>query len=236
MSWAHGSDGAIASGAAPLVVAYPSGISSGDILLLSAGNSNAGFGAAWAVSDGAFSQIILSDGNASIALWWKVASGSETGNFNVTGAGGYAQCSRFTGGPSAATMANVHNSAVESYNTGASFTVVYWNAMTVTVPNTLIIGAACAYSGTTMGSGLDQPSPWTGTIGTANSTFDVWGWEYYIQTTATNLAQNFWSPTNTQNLNSEAVVVALVPAAASTPVPRRRKSRIVVPIAIHRGG
>lgn len=94
MTVAFGSIGAAAVGTTSLSVAYPSSISAGDMLVLSVaskapnGNEIATTPAGWTASStntfGVGSEGVADQGTVVCCLFWKIASGSESGSLSVT--------------------------------------------------------------------------------------------------------------------------------------------------------
>jgi hypothetical protein len=213
MAWSYKTVGALTN-TPQTAIAYPSGIAAGDILFCAVGDDTAG--KTFTLSDSGFISIGSLSVDVSLQLWWKIATGSESGNFTVSGGGDWGQCVRFSGGPTTLT-GNVNNTSIAS---GLAFgTVIPWNAMTVSASNCLIIGIGYAYDNSdSISSGLDVPSPWTNQIGSNYQQWDVFGWDYVIQTTDTNISAGQFSPSNSSSgLNQGSILAALVPAGAAAP-------------------
>jgi hypothetical protein len=214
MSWAYINAGALST--SPTVgIAYPTGLSPNDILVAAVADSSAF--KTLTLSDAGFASIVGDNNETSIKLWWKLASGSETGNFTSSGGGSWGQCAHFTGGPSVLS-GNVNNTQTGPDNNGSG-TTVPWNSMNVTVPNCLIIGVGATYDNSNaISSAFDTPAPWTAAIGTTYVSYQAFGWFYAIQTIAANISSGQWSPSNSSaGLNTSAVLAALVPAAVIPP-------------------
>lgn len=197
MSWAFQSAGAVANSitpnTSPYNVAYPSSISAGNILLVGVVHDNSA--ATFTLSDGGFVSVASANSDGVVAIYAKIASGSETGNFTVgasVNGQSFAQCARFTGGPSSLT--GILDASI-AHGAGSGASTFAWNALTVPTSNDLIIGIAIgeALTGSVTGN-VDNPAPWTAAIGTAHNSFSCFTWNYEVQTTATNISSGVWTP------------------------------------------
>lgn len=213
MTWSPPTAGSFASGSfsTGCSVAYPTGISAGQILLVGMGTDNAG--QSFTLSDAGFTLLASSTSDGSAALYGKVATGSESGSFTITGTAGglgYAQCASFTGG--LANMSTIVDASIAKGNSSSS--VLSFSALTVPTSNDLIIGIAAGYAGGSVTGNLNNPTPFTAAIGQGHTTFDAFSWNYEIQTTATNISAGSWTPSG-GTYSSATLIVALKQASST---------------------
>lgn len=220
MAWAFGAAGAIADGdaAGDLSTAFPSGISAGHLLICGC-YSRSGDTDFDTPTDFDF---LLGTGPRQLAIYGKIATGSESGNLAVPMTGGssrvFAQIARFTGAP-ASISGIVHASAVSFQSGTVDITV---DALTISENDTLVY---------TMGGKQVNGSPYTppsviteigdgNNSGGDNSSF-VAGYE--IQTTMVNFIADIWDTANVSTATDQALMVALTVGSGIVILRRRRE-------------
>lgn len=221
MTWALATTGALQNdmntNVTPLNVPYPTGIVAGDILFLGVGIASTGATITPGDSDFAAGGALIESENGvyTANLYWKVASGAESGTFTLgtnSNQECFAQCVRFTGGPTGANSGNVHNTSASQF---ANASALHWSALGVTLPNCLIVnlGISEALTGAFTGD-YTAPAPFTANIGAGHTTGAggiAFVWSYQIQTTAANIAAGFWTPVGVSSLDYSSVLAALKP-------------------------
>lgn len=193
MAWALGAVGTFASGvncdSTPLNVPYPSGISAGHILFLAV--SNNGGAVDFTLSD-ITTEIVSRVTNGTLRLYWKIATGSESGNVTVQTPSGVtssvcAQIARFTGGPASLT-GSVHAADATG---GSAATGLAWPALDITVDGTLVLivgGKSCGANTFSVPAAMDAELG-EGVQGSSA----CFVWDYDIQTTAAALSAGSWT-------------------------------------------
>lgn len=199
----------------------PTGVVAGDLLLIHAAFRNNSFTlnpvANWTV----LSPQLIDTYNG---LLGRIATGTATDNFPLLTWSGTAQAfgqmARFTGNQ--ATLVNIVHASVDESGTGVGGTGndIQYSALTISVPNTLVI-ARGMHNKTGTGNGvsvdalpgftqISQQSP-------NGSIFSVY-WGYQIQTTATNLSSvvQTRSGGTAENLQQSSLFISLKPAAAAS--------------------
>lgn len=212
MSWNFGAVGAMASAAntdvTPLNVAYPTGITAGQILLLIARIPTAS--ATFTPSD-ITTSLYSRATNGSIELFAKIATGSESGNITLSSSANArvnAQIARFTGGPTTLTGI-VHASANSG---GSAATGLPYAGLTITQPNTLVLIAGGKQVNVTS---FDDVAGFT-EIGEGNGgTTNCLVWNYAIQTTAADLTAGSWTVNGDSSAARSTISVALLAGAAN---------------------
>lgn len=224
MAWAFGAAGTAAtssaatSGDGGLTVSLPSGVTSGQLLLLAA-MRRPDTGQTWASGPSGYTEL-GSDAQNQLKLWGKIAGGSES-NPNIIATEGnvaMAQMARFTGAP-ASIGSIVHAIA----NGGSDYNLVEdidTPALVISAAGTLVIylGAA-SWSNWVAGT---NPNGST-TIGHTNYTgtyANGWlAWSYEIQTTAANVAASKFDSTSSSTHRTDSMVISLIPGASASVVP-----------------
>ena len=224
MSWAFGAVGTAAtssaatSGDGGLTVSLPSGVTTGQLLLLAA-MRRPDTGQTWTGAPTGYTEL-GSDAQNQLKLWGKIAGASES-NPNIVATEGnvaMAQMARFTGAP--ASIASIVHAIA---NGGSDYNLVEdidTPALTITVPETLVIYLGSAsWSNWIAGT---NPNGST-TIGHTNYTglyADGWlSWSYAIQTTAANVAASKFDSTSTGTHRTDSMTIALIPGASASVVP-----------------
>jgi len=218
MTYAFANTGAVGSSNATgsFTLAYPAGITAGDILYTGANWGPTGV--TITNSDAGFSLAVSRTTNASTYLWWKVANGTESGTITIARTGGTSgqgigQMCRFTGGPSS-TSGNVH--ATNSTGLGATTGLAY-PSLTVTQPGCLIVTLGCKPFDC---SGFNIPSEFDAEIQEANSGHGMcMVWDYKIQTTAANIIGGNWTISTDGSASRNAVIAAFLPGSVPIPFP-----------------
>lgn len=223
MSWSRVSTGSAVSTntpqSTPLSVPYPASIVAGGILICME-TASVATGPTMTFSDAGFSSIVLRTGNMQLGLWWKVATGTESGNFTITSSsnGGslMAQCAFYTGGPASATSGNVHVTNTAGGSSGNNIPRV--PAATITQPNCLVIAAGAKVTG---GTGISLNGQFAAEIGQNHiGTTQCFVWDDIVQTTATSITADTWTiSAGDQSLSSVGVVAALLPGISVTTGP-----------------
>lgn len=197
----------------PLGVAYPTSVAAGDIFICGLVHTIAA--ETFTFSDTDFQSIVIRTGNASISLWWKVANGTESGNFTVQSSddsgGLYAQAVSFTGGPVAANSGNVAASATFG---GSAATGLSFPSLTIAANNCLVI----VLGGKNCGANtFSVPGAFTAELGEAHfSTSECMVWDYVIQTTATNITGTTWTiGSGDASATRVSVIAALLPGTGA---------------------
>lgn len=193
MAWALGAVGTFASGvncdSTPLNVPYPSGISAGHILFLAV-SSNGG-AVDFTLSDFS-SEIVSRVTNGTLRLFWKIATGSESGNVTVQTPSGItssvcAQIARFTGGPSSLASA-VHAADATG---GSAATGLGWPAIDITADGTLVLVVGAKSCGANT---FSVPAAMDAELGEGvQGSSACFVWDYDIQTTAAALSAGSWT-------------------------------------------
>jgi hypothetical protein len=221
MAWAFGAKGAMshASGThtTPLSVAYPTGITAGQILVLAW--SHAVTSGKVATPSGGWTSIAERVGSGGTPRFFvKIAAGTESGSITVgSDADGWcsAQIARFTGGPS--TLTGIVNVTPTSAGGSSGLDLPRAPAITPSVNNTLVLRMGAKNTPASgispiAGSGFTEIDE--GTPGFQRMMY----WEYLVQTTATAVASGTWDiTTNDVSAASCGLAVALVSGTTTPP-------------------
>ncbi len=225
MTWAFQNTGTLAS-ATPggsFSLPYPTGISAGDILF--AATHWGPISGTISIADTGFQAIVSRTNNATSYLWWKIASGTETGSTTVTKGGssgqGLGQMARFTGGPTTLT-GNIHvtNSTGSSATTG-----LFYPALTITQDNCLVMATGCKPADC---FGFNVPADFDAEINEFHTgTGMCFVWDYKIQTVATNVPTGSWTISTDVSASRNTIAAALIGAAPAPTAPSLIPSRLI---------
>jgi hypothetical protein len=195
-------------------VPYPT-VNAGDIIFLA--NAAGPIGqAAPTLADTDFQPVVNRTSSGSMYLYWKIANGTESGTMTLTRSTNSGQCysqmCAFTGGPTTLT-GNIHTTNTAG---GGSAATLPYPALTITVPNCLVIALASKPSNS---FGWNVPAPFTAKISESHATAGMCMlWEYAIQTTATSITAGTFTAT-TDVANSRTGVAAVFLPASAAPIP-----------------
>lgn len=210
MSWSFSNVAAAteANNLASINVAYPT-VSAGDIIFLAL--TSGPTGGSFTPADTNFASVVTRTTNASTTLFWKVASGTESGTNNITYSSGgqcYGQMCAFKGGPGTVT-GNVH--ATNNTGLGATTGLAY-AGLTITQPNCLVIVVGCKVGNA---FGFNVPAPFDAEIAESHTSAGLClVWDYKIQTTATTIATGNWTISTDVSASRNAVSAAFLPGAS----------------------
>lgn len=224
MAWAFGAVGTFASGvncdSTPLNVPYPSGIAAGHILFLAVSANN---GAATLTLSDITTEIVSRVTNGTLGLYWKIATGSESGNVTVQTASGQtgevcAQIARFTGGPSTLT-GKVHAADATG---GSAATGLAFAGLDITQDGTLVLIVGAKSGGAT---GFAVPAAMDAEIAEGvRGTAACMVWDYNIQTTAAALEAGTWTITSDASAARRSVSAALIAGSSAAGIAPRAAS------------
>lgn len=212
MAWAFGASGSLVSAAntdtTSLQVPFPSGITSGQLLLMALKTTQNS--ATYSVSN---IVNILHHRNlsGSITLFGKIASGSESGNVSVENIGQgdvvIGQIARYTGAPASITGI-VHGAA----DTGGSGTNIPIAALSISAVDTLVVILGGKNADIT--SVNDEPDFTEIGDGSDGSTAAHMVWNFQIQTTAVNIGSGSWTVVGDVTATRNGMTVSLLPGQA----------------------
>lgn len=219
MSWTFSNVAAAveANVSASLSVPYPT-VSAGDIIFYAEAAGPIGQ-AESTKGDTDFQLIVGRTTNGSTYLYWKIASGTETGTMAVTRSTASGQCygqmAAFTGGPSTLS-GNVH--VTNTVGTGATTGLPY-PALTITQNNCLIIALGSKASNC---FGWNVPSVFDAKVAENHAAAGMCMlWEYAIQTTAASITAGSFTATTDVSNSRNSVMAALLPGGIVIPVRSR---------------
>lgn len=198
----------------PLNVAYPGTIVSGDILLMAVGCTTAG--AVFTNSD-ITSSLHSRATNGQVELFAKIADGTETGNVTVSAdqtTRVHAAIACFSGGP-----ASLVSIAHTTGNAGGSGTHVPFGAMTITQDNCLVLLVGRKNINWTSAGDVSNFTELT----ESNASTQSMVWNYWIQTTQTNVSAGQWSITGDSSGSRNSIGIALLPGSALSNAPRAER-------------
>lgn len=194
-------------------IGYPAGIVAGTPLFIAYHAGPVGQ-ATPTFSDTDFQLVLSRTTNASSYLFWKIATGSETGTVTVTrptaSGQAYAQMCSFGGGPSTITS-NVH--AISSTGGGAA-TGLNYPSLTITQPGCLVIATGTKAANC---SGVSVPSDFNGKIDEQHSAAGMFFvWEWAIVPGATNFPGGGWTIATDVSQSRNTIGAAFLPGAIIT--------------------
>jgi hypothetical protein len=216
MAWGYGAsgafvDGLIASGSPTLDVAYPTGITAGQLLTINYYSRNGGGGGNNLSIPSGWESLIYQDTLGRTGLIGKVADGTETGTLSLSFPGDgavSAQMARFTTGTTGWTLAaQVHATASALSAPTADAPTV---ALAISEASTLVLVTAGRNKNITPFTAPPANFTQIGEIGNTPN-FLCSAWAYWIQTTATNVpADKFDSAATSSDGSTRSTIVSLI--------------------------